>query len=195
MARLITGKINAMKRQMTKYIALLRGVNVGGSNKIVMSELKAAFEKKGFKNVSTYINSGNVIFESESDETVVKTACERLIKTNFGLKITVGIITASELNDALANAPDWWNKIPNAKHNAIFVIPPMTPSAVCAEAGGINPKYENIGYYGKVIFWSAPLITFSRTRWSKISKSSKAYNAITIRNANTVLKLAELIKR
>jgi len=177
-----------------KYIALLRGINVGGNNKIAMPELKAAFEKKGFENVVTYINSGNVIFQSGHDELVVKASCENLIETNFGLKITVGIISAEELCDALAHSPDWWDNDADSKHNAIFVIPPMTAKEICEQVGAVKPEYEKTDYYGKVIFWSAPLVTFSHTRWSKIVENKKAYNAVTIRNANTAKKLAELTK-
>jgi len=177
---------------MTKYIALLRGINVGGNNIIKMADLKVAFEQQGFQNVITYINSGNVLFDSELDETVAKSYCERLIESDFGLKIPVGIISASELRDALTHAPDWWNSDPQSKHNAIFVIPPMTAEAVCSQVGEIKPEYEKAAYHGKVIFWSAPLATFSHTRWSKVVQSKEAYNAITIRNANTTLKLAEL---
>ena len=180
---------------MTKYIALLRGINVGGNNIIKMADLKAAFERQGFQNFFTYINSGNVLFDSELDETVVKSDCEGLIESGFGLKIPVGIISAAELRDALAHAPDWWNSDPQSKHNAIFVIPPMTAEAVCIQVGEIKPEYEKLAYHGKVLFWSAPIATFSRTRLTKIVQSKAAYNAITIRNANTALKLAELAGR
>ena len=94
---------------------------MGGKNKIAMPELKLAFEKQGFKNVVTYINSGNILFESDSEEFFVKAMCETLIKREFGLTITVGIITADELHEALANAPEWWDNDPKSKHNAIFV--------------------------------------------------------------------------
>jgi uncharacterized protein (DUF1697 family) len=177
---------------MTKYIALLRGVNVGGNNKIAMPELKRAFEAAGFANVVTYINSGNLIFDSELGEAEVKTVCERVIVITFGLNITVGIITADELRDALTHVPDWWNADKNSKHNAIFVISPTTAESVRAEVGETKPDYEKLAHYGKVIFWTAPLATFSHTRWSKITRHKAAYNTITIRNANTALKLLEL---
>jgi uncharacterized protein (DUF1697 family) len=177
---------------MTRYIALLRGVNVGGKNKIAMPELKLAFEKHGFKNVITYINSGNILFDSDLDEFAAKTTCEALIKGDFGLTIIVGIITADELHEALSKAPEWWDNDPESKHNALFVIPPMTAEEVWKQVDEVKPKYENVTYYGKVIFWSAPITTFSRTRWSKIAQNKAIYNTITIRNANTTKKLATL---
>ena len=177
---------------MKGYIALLRGVNVGGNNKIAMPELKKAFENQGFKNVTTYINSGNVLFDSELDEAAVQSVCEKIMESKFDLKITVGIISGAEICDAMANAPAWWNSDPESKHNAIFVISPMTAEEICAHIGEIKPEYEKLASYGKVIFWSAPIATFSRTRQTNVVHSKVINNSITIRNANTALKLAAL---
>jgi uncharacterized protein (DUF1697 family) len=177
------------------YIALLRGVNVGGNNKISMPELKTALEKVGFADVRTYINSGNVIFSGKKNESEVQSECENLIAVRFGLNIAVAVLTAEELADAIAHAPDWWGLPGTDKHNAIFVIPPMTAKEACAEMGEIKPEYEKVACYGKVIFWTAPLATFSRTRWSKMVANKKVYNAITIRNANTAQKLAQLAEK
>lgn len=67
-----------------RYIALLRGINVGGNNKVSMGELKQAFESLGFTNVSTYINSGNVIFDSrETNEVKLVRMCEDSIKKHL----------------------------------------------------------------------------------------------------------------
>ena len=180
---------------MSKYIALLRGVNVGGKNKIIMADLKSSFERHGFQSVVTYINSGNIIFDSDiTDEIALKAACEKRISADLDMDIAVCVISAADLREALAHAPDWWNKAPDTKHNAFFVIPPMTAAEICDNVGEVRAEYEKADYYGKVIFWSAPMATFSRTRWSKISKDKAIYSAITVRNANTALKLAELVK-
>ena len=177
---------------MGRYIALLRGVNVGGKNKISMPQLKRDLEERGFERVITYINSGNVIFDSGFSEDAAKIACETVIFESFGLEIAVCIISACELREALANVPDWWNNGGESKHNAIFVIPLAGAEEVCAGVGEVKPEYERVAFYGRLIFWSAPLATFSHTRWSKVTKNKAAYNAITIRNANTALKLLEL---
>jgi uncharacterized protein (DUF1697 family) len=180
---------------MTRYIALLRGINVGGNNKISMKELKIGFESRGFTDVSTYINSGNILFDSESaDSAALKSTCEAMILQRFGLSISTNVILASDLIDALANAPDWWNTDKESTNNAIFVIPPLTTEEVFVAVGSAKPEYERVACHGRVIFWSAPLATFSRTRWSKVVGNKAIYNAITIRNANTTLKLAELAR-
>lgn len=180
---------------MTRYIALLRGVNVGGKNRVVMATLKARFEQHGFKDVSTYLNSGNVIFSSEGRDVLQLTEdCEKLIEAEFGLKIIVTVVSAKELLEALEQMPDWWNVDKESKHNVIFVIPPTTTEEVINSVGEAKIEYEKVAHYERVIFWSAPIKTFSRSRWSKVV-GTKMYSRITIRNANTVNKLAELVKK
>lgn len=177
---------------MEKYIALLRGINVGGNNKVPMPELKILFEQNGFADVVTYINSGNVIFSSDTtDIEKLKLNCERLLTEKYPFDIPVAIVSVKDLTEALDNAPSWWNTDKDSKHNAIFVIPPVTVAEVFEHVGETKPEYEKVGYYGRVIFWSAPLITFSRTRFSKIVQFS-VYNSVTIRNANTANKLVQL---
>ena len=177
---------------MTKYIALLRGINVGGNNIIKMADLKAAFERRGFLNVNTYINSGNILFDSELDEPVVKAICEQLIAEDFKLEIPVSVIAAVDLLDALSHAPEWWGSDPDARHDAFFIIPPMTAEQIVAHIGQIKEEYEKLAYHGRIVFWSALMATFSRTRVSKITKDKAMYCSITVRNANTAKKLAEL---
>ena len=81
-----------------KYIALLRGINISGKNKILMSELKSELENNKYQNITTYLNSGNVIFESSIDnkETIMKDI-NKIIYDKFYLEIPVFIITTSEL--------------------------------------------------------------------------------------------------
>ncbi len=175
-----------------KYIALLRGINVGGNNKVSMQELKKCFESAGFKNVLTYINSGNVIFDSEENSiTKLIDQCEEILEKQFGFPISLAIIDVYTLKEALAHAPEWWGDDPDSKHNAIFVIQPATVEEIFADVGKFKPEYEQISASNGIIFWSAPIKTFSRTRWSKIV-GTKAYQKITIRNSNTTKKLLEL---
>ncbi|WP_125766720.1 DUF1697 domain-containing protein [Lapidilactobacillus wuchangensis] len=178
---------------MKTYLALLRGVNVGGKNRVVMATLKAAFEQHGFTNVRTYLNSGNVVFTTEETPlTELTNACTEIIAAVFDLMITVTVISGADLLAALMKRPAWWQVDSAAKHNAIFVIAPTTTAEVIESVGAAKPEYEQVAAVDQLIFWSAPLKTFSRTRWSKVV-GSKYYDRITIRNANTVLKLAALI--
>jgi len=177
-----------------KYIALLRGINVGGNNKVSMADLKTCFEALRFENVRTYINSGNVIFDSEkTDKIEIVEMCEGVIEEKFGFRIVCSVIRAKELHEALDNAPPWWGIDDGVKHNALFVIAPATANEVVKEVGPAKPEYEKVAAFEPIIFWSAPLETFGRTRYNKIV-GTKTYGSITIRNANTTKKLAELSK-
>ena len=94
-----------------KYIALLRGINISGKNKISMSELKLELENNKYQNVFTYLNSGNIIFTSDIDnkESIIKDI-NKIIKNKFNLEIPVFVMTSSELEDVLNNNPNWWSK-------------------------------------------------------------------------------------
>jgi len=179
---------------MIRYVALLRGINVGGNNIISMADLKASFERRGFLSVRSYINSGNILFLSESDADEVRAACEKLIAEDFSLDIPVCVISASDLIAAIDAAPGWWGSDTTARHDAFFVIPPLTAQEICAHVGEVKEDYEKASVFGEVIFWSAPIVTFSRTRWAKIVVDKKMYHSITVRNSNTAKKLAEMVR-
>jgi uncharacterized protein (DUF1697 family) len=176
-----------------KYVALLRGINVGGKNPVKMAELKTCFEELGFQNVSTYINSGNLLFETErkSDAKLVRECSEAFLAT-FGFSVPLAVISAAEFEDAMKHAPSWWGKNPDDKNNALFVIAPAKAEAVMEQVGEAKPEYEKVEAHGPIIFWTAPLRTFNRTRYKDVV-SSRAYQSITIRNANTTNKLLSLL--
>ncbi len=179
---------------MANYVALLRGINVGGKNKIAMGRLRQGFVDLGFFGVGTYINSGNVLFSTEqSDTKTLADLCRAMIAQRFGLDIAVAVFSAQELADALAHAPAWWDG-PSAEemvHQAIFVIAPSTAQEICAAVGECKAEYEQVASHQNVIFWSAARATVGRTRWQKIA-SLPVYAKVTIRNANTMKKLCAL---
>ena len=178
-----------------KYIALLRGINVGGNNKVSMAELRACFEDVGFANVATYINSGNVFFDSpEKSDAKLVDVCEKAIEARFGFRVMCAVLSAKEIQDSIAHAPGWWGGDDHAiKHNALFVIAPKTAKEIMDEVGEPKAEYEKVAAHGRVIFWSAAFKTFGRTQYQKIV-STPAYQFVTIRNSNTAKKLVELSK-
>lgn len=176
---------------MSRFVALLRGVNVGGKNKVSMPLLKTTFEQAGYTDVVTYINSGNILFYSKSqDQVKLGQDCRQLILDAFQLELPLALLSAQDYVEALSNAPVWWSKDQESKHNAIFVIHPTIAADLVQEVG-LRAEYEQVAHYGQVIFWSAPLRTFSRTRWSNVVAAA-AYSNITIRNANTSKRLMQL---
>ena len=129
---------------MKRYIALLRGVNISGRNKVPMAELKLGFESLGFSDVRTWLNSGNVVFSGEKAEAAALTGqIEGMIRREFGLDIPVFLMPQEELADILRHAPDWWGtEDPEIYDNLIFILPPASFQDVYREIGA--PKLQNV---------------------------------------------------
>lgn len=89
---------------MKRYIAILRGINVSGKNKILMQDLKLIFESLHFKNVQTYIQSGNVVFEAKSEKNLA-TLIQQKIKDQYGFDVPVIIRTVDEISGNLKTNP------------------------------------------------------------------------------------------
>lgn len=158
-----------------------------------MAELRRCFEELGYSDVSTYINSGNVIFHAtDMDTNALRNEIESALAKTFGFQIATTVISATELQKYVAEAPSWWGGDSDARHNAIFVIPPSTPTEIIQQVGEFKPEFEQVAHSGQVIFWSAPIRTITRTRWIRIV-GTKPYQSVTIRGANTVQKLLELV--
>ena len=90
---------------MTLYIVLLRGINVGGNNKILMADLRNALSNLGYAKVQTYIQSGNILLESAEDETTLSQKVERMIEKEFSLSIKTVIRTSEQLKQLVADCP------------------------------------------------------------------------------------------
>lgn len=179
---------------MKRYLAFLRGVNISGKNKIPMAELKKDFEKLDFRNIKTYLNSGNVIFSSnEEDKGRLTNQIETMITNQFGLNIPVFVISQEELKDILCHVPDWWNNDhKNLYDNLIFILPPTTFAEVFNEIGKPKEEFEKIKNYKEAIFWSFSRKDYQKTNWWKKTTSVKSSNRLTIRTANTIRKIVEL---
>ncbi len=182
------------KRYMKRYIALLRGINISGKNKISMFELKTNFEKIGFYNVATYLNSGNVIFSGDEEyESNISDKIEKMIKDKFNLEIPVFVADIDYINNILRNAPDWWGTDDKEIYdNLIFVMPPATAEVIFKKIGEPTENLENINVYKNVIFWSFNRKCYSKANWWKKTASAGIGDMLTIRTANTIKKVAEL---
>ena len=181
-------------KENKKYIALLRGINISGKNKVPMSELKNKMEELGYKNVVTYLNSGNVIFESNIDdkETIMRNIYEA-IKDKFNLDIPIFVMTASELQEVLNNTPEWWGT--NNKEiydNIIFIIPPTKYKEVFDTIGEPKEEIEKVKEYNNYIIWSYDLKNYRKSNWWNKTASTSIRDRITIRTANTMRKVLEL---
>ena len=180
-----------------KYIVLLREINISGKNKISMEELKKYLIENEYQSVYTYLNSGNIILESnESNKENIVKNIHSFIKEKFDLEIRVFVISYLELEDLLNNAPSWWgtgNK--EIYDNIIFILPPVQSNEVKNVLGNLNEKVEKIYEYKNYFFWSYELKNYRKSNWWVKTSSTYIKDSITIRTANTVKKLLEICKK
>lgn len=176
---------------MREYIALLRSVNVGGNNKLSMSILKEAMENQGFKNVKTYINSGNIIFDSSMNMVLNHKILQSLIQKVFSLTIDIVIITSQDLKDAYQSSPEWWGtNNPELIHYAVFIIDGFRQDVI-SYTEDADESLESIAIFKTIIFWTANKSTYKTSKLGMLP-GKELYRKVTIRNLNTVKKLLEL---
>ncbi len=179
---------------MTRYIALLRGINISGKNIISMTELKTALGEKGFADVKTYLNSGNVLF-SDDEIDVVKLAEEIriILSETFHLEIPVFVISQDELKGLLSKAPSWWGSdSKDIYDNLIFAIAPHSIETVADKIGEPSAELEKVQIYGNAAFWSFDRKLYAKANWWKKTATPGIGEMITIRTANTLRKIAEM---
>ena len=176
-----------------KFIALLRGINVGGKNVILKQDLCLFFEDLGFKNVRTYIQSGNVLFRSEKKSSdTLKRTIEDGLSSRFSYEAKAIILSCSQYKQAVQSAPKSWGQNDQQKHNALFALSNITPEEVLVELPPPKKSIETVTVGSKVIFWSASKENLTKTTLMKLPMAP-IYQNLTVRNHNTVLKLLELL--
>lgn len=176
-----------------KYIALLRGINVGGNNKVSMADLKLCFEALGLTNVRTYINSGNVLFES-SDRSAQKLAqlCSDAMTNQFGFYINCVVISHEDYAKMVASAPSYWGN-DEYRSDALFLIPPVTGQQILDTIGTVNNEFEWLDVRDGVVFWTLRKTHITRGRLPKVI-GTDVYRQVTIRGAKTTKKLLSLLE-
>jgi len=176
------------------FVALLRGVNVGGNNMISMSSLKKSFESMGFTGVATYINSGNIIFKSkEADARKLEGKIEQMLSREYELDSKVVLRSVSEMAQLVLSLPRNWGGDSNWRYNVIFLRHTIDSEKILAELE-VKKDIEEVVYYPGALLWRAQISELTRTNMLKLS-SRKMYLDMTIRNQNTTRKLYELMKR
>ena len=175
-----------------RYILLLRGINVGGKNKVSMKDLKANLEDLGYQSVVTYINSGNVIFDTDDDLATVKENIAIMLG-RFPFTIKHVILTKDEYLDEVSGLPEWWHQ-PLARKDVLFYTNDIDPEYI-KERIGQMPLHDEIVHFGKkAVFWGKyNEKEFLRTSYHKLLMKEKFYPLITIRNGRTFDRLGEML--
>lgn len=181
---------------MNAYVILLRGINVGGKNKLPMADLRKCLEDLGFSDVSTYIASGNVILKSDKSVEQVKSQIEKALPRAFKLDselIKVLVLTRKQLQAIIDGRPEGFGGRPKEYYcDAVFLMDIDSGQAMAV----FDPR-EGVDkiWAGEGVIYSQRLGELrTKSRLSKIV-GTPAYKSMTIRNWNTVTKLQELLEK
>ena len=188
-----------------KYVALLRGINVGGNNLIKMVALKACLEDEGFKNVITYIQSGNVIFEplrhplaggaDDKEKNIEKLTLEieSLLSKTFNYKSRIVLRSYPQMKKVVTEVPNDWEKRADLRCNVAFIKEPMTAREVAKEII-IKEGIDFLEVGEGVLYISTLLSALTKSGLPKVA-GKKIYKEMKIRNYNTVKKILKLMEQ
>jgi uncharacterized protein (DUF1697 family) len=173
---------------MTSYVALLRGLNVGGKNKVAMADLVACFEDAGHENVRTHGQSGNVLFDGAATES----SLEKLLETRFGMPIMVILQSRAQLAKVVDSAPADHGSA-DLRAEVIFVKKPLTAKAAFAELPELREGVDAVTAGPGVIYFSRVKATATKTRIQKFM-AMPIFLQMTMRSWSTVTKLLDLLE-
>jgi uncharacterized protein (DUF1697 family) len=181
-----------------RYLALLRGINVGSSGRIRMDALKSLLEEAGFANVTTYIQSGNVLFNSPLSEELAQTTIEQTLKENAAITTTAVLRTVEALADLMEHCPFSTQQIAraaeaNTEGESFYVcLLPQEPDELARQKLAALEQGEDVlAVYQRTVY----LLLSQSIRTSKLAiRLSKIFPTMTVRNWNTMTKLLELAR-
>lgn len=183
---------------MPRYVALLRGVNVGGRNKVAMSDLRAVVASLGHTEVATYIQSGNVVFTgAEGDGGVLAAALEREIAGRFGVPAAVVVLSRAELAQLIADNPFPGERNPRHLH-AIVGQQPVGPDGIAAVAAAqrrarVKASADEAVVVGRTVFLHTPE-GFGRSELAaQLARLGQQAATGTARNWATVTRLLAML--
>ena len=175
-----------------RYVALIRGINVGGRNPVAMTDLRAALEGAGFDSVSTYIQSGNVLFRTTAAAASLESKIEKLLEARFGIPLLVVVRSHAQIRTLIDSAPDGFGAKPKTYHSdVIFLKRPLTSKQamkVVDLRDGVDRSHPGPG----VIYFERLSARRTESRMSRIVGKPE-YKQMTIRNWATTTKLLELL--
>ena len=181
---------------MTKFIVLMRGINVGGKNKIAMAELRRRLEQQGFEAVETYIQSGNVVLRSDLDAAALGPAVETLLSQSFELDtslIKTLVLKVEQLQAVVDEKPAGFGEQPDTYHSDVIFLMGIDPTEALP---AFDPR-EGVDqiWPGHGVIYSQRLSALrTRSRLSRIA-GFPAYKSMTIRSWSTTTKLLSLAQR
>lgn len=171
-------------------VALLRGINVGGANKVEMQGLRDALTAADFDEVTTYINTGNVLMRSEADPATVAERVRGVIDAEFGFSVPVLVRTGDEIVSIAAEIPDDWVDGPDMKCDVMYLWEDADRPDVADDFA--RDGIDDVVYTAGALIWRADRDKVTKSGMMRITRTD-VYKQMTIRNVNTARKLAELV--
>ena len=180
------------RSKLTTYVALLRGINVGGHALVSMKELKSCFEELGLRDVSTYINSGNIIFkDSRTNTPALVRLIESGIKAHRKMDIRVVVRSRNDMAAICRKIPAEWVTDPLMRTDVMFLWDEVdTPEDIAGIA--TNPKVDRLLHVKGAVIWNVTRKDYGKSKLPKFI-GTRVYKNMTARNANTTRKLLELM--
>lgn len=179
---------------MSAYVVLIRGVNVGGKNKVPMADLRQCMTELGFNNISTYIASGNIILHSDKNAADIRSLIEEALPKHFKLDselIKALVLTRRQLESVVNDRPKGFGDEPDKYHSdAIFLIDidATETMSIFNPRDGVDKVWQGDG----VIYSQRLSAERTKSRLSKIAMSP-LYKSMTIRSWNTTVKLLSIM--
>ncbi|MGC0304496.1 DUF1697 domain-containing protein [Streptococcus sp. CL6.35] len=179
---------------MTRYALLVRGINVGGKNKVVMAELRQELTELGLGNVETYINSGNIFFTSTDPKVRLVEKLEAFFEVHYPFIQSFSLLSQEDYEEELNNLPAWWIK-DLARKDFLFYTEGLDVVQVIETVESLELKDE-IVHFGRLgIFWGKfSEESYYATAYHKYLLKMPFYRNITIRNAKTFDKIGQMLK-
>ena len=179
---------------MKRYALLVRGINVGGKNKVVMAQLRQELTELGLEKVETYINSGNIFFTSTDPKVRLVEKLEAFFAVHYPFIQSFSLLSQEDYEEELKNLPDWWTK-DLARKDVLFYTEGLDVTQVIEKVDNLELEDEVV-HFGKLgIFWGKySEESYYETAYHKYLLKMTFYRQITIRNAKTFDKIGQMLK-
>ena len=175
-----------------KYVALLRGINVGGNHLIKMADLKACFEAQRLRDVATYIQSGQVVFTATGQPAEIARRLEAAVLARFDCRTSVMLRSRKEMEQIVAGAPKGFGTQPEKyRYDVVFLNPPLTAEAALEKVAP-KPGVDEVRAGAGVLYFSRLISKASQSRLPRVA-SMPIYKSMTIRNWRTTTTLLQML--
>ena len=173
-----------------RYIVLLRGINVGGKNRVEMVRLKSLLKTLGYTNIGTYLNSGNAMFDSEDNLKSIEEILSKAFEDEFGFSTPILIKSKAEIKAIADSIPDEWLNDKDQKTDVAYLFADVDNEGVLDEIP-LKREFAEVLYVKGAVIWHIMKKDYNKSQLNKLI-GRKIYQRMTVRNVNTARYLAKV---